>query len=100
LLELDPAGEAGLRREHPELFKEPGLVEIAPDAWKKEVTRIKNRPPCCGACPQLTMAQARALWRFLAYDSLRRKTGPNAAAWAESRKQLLAQHAARRDQTP
>jgi hypothetical protein len=62
---------------------------IAPDDWRREVMRVKNRPPCCGACPILSMEQARALWRFLVYDSARRKTGINAASWAEHRRGLI-----------
>lgn len=89
VLEIDPAGEAALRREHPELFAEPGLIEAGPDLWRKEVMRVKNRPPCCGACPVLDMEEAKALWRFLAYDSLRRKTGANAEAWASRRRALI-----------
>lgn len=89
LLELDPQGEAALRREHPELFAGAGLVAVAPDAWRREVMRVKNRPPCCGACPVLSMEDAKALWRFLAYDSVRRKTGPAAAAWAARRRELV-----------
>lgn len=67
---------------------------ITSGEWRKEVMRVKNRPPCCGACPVLSMADARALWRFLAYDSQRRKTGPNAAAWAEHRRRLTERFAA------
>lgn len=89
LLELDPAGEAALRREHPELFADARLVTVAPDAWRKEVMRVKNRPPCCGACPVLTMEDAKALWKFLAYDSVRRKTGPQAPDWAAHRRELI-----------
>lgn len=61
---------------------------VASDEWRREVMRVKNRPPCCGACPILSMADARALWRFLAYDSQRRKAGASAAAWAEHRRRL------------
>lgn len=89
LLELDPQGEQSLRRDHPELFADPRLVEVSAEAWRREIMRVKNRPPCCGACPVLTKDDARALWKFLAYDSVRRKTGANAAAWAEHRRRLI-----------
>lgn len=55
------------------------------DAWKRRVEDIRRRPPCCGACPVLTRQDARALWRFLVYDSLARKTGSR----ARSRRALL-----------
>lgn len=89
LIELDPQGEAVLRRDHPELFADPRLAEVGAGVWRREVMRVKNRPPCCGACPILSMAEARELWRFLVYDSVRRKTGPNAAAWAAHRRDLI-----------
>jgi hypothetical protein len=89
LLELDPQGEAVLRREQPELFARPGLVAVEAGAWRREVMRVKNRPPCCGACPILSMADAKRLWSFLVYDSVRRKTGANAAAWAAHRRALV-----------
>jgi len=89
LIELDPQGEQVLRREHPELFADPRLAQVSADGWRREVTRVKNRPPCCGACPILSREDALKLWKFLAYDSLRRKTGANAASWAEQRRRLL-----------
>lgn len=57
--------------------------------WRREVMRVKSRPPCCGACPILSMADAKRLWEFLVYDSIRRKTGANAAAWAAHRRALI-----------
>jgi hypothetical protein len=89
LIELDPQGERVLRREHPELFADPRIATVAPDAWRREVMLLKNRPPCCGACPVLSREEAVKLWRFLSYDSLRRKTGANAPAWAELRRRLI-----------
>jgi hypothetical protein len=35
------------------------------------------------------MDEARQLWRFLAYDSIRRKTGVRAQAWAAYRRGLV-----------
>lgn len=89
LLEIDGAGENALRRTQPELFQDPRLLTATRDGWKKEVFRVKNRPPCCGACPVLTQKQAQQLWRFLVYDALRRKTGPAAASWLSHRKMLV-----------
>lgn len=67
------------------------------DDWRREVLRVKTRPPCCGACPVLSRADAQALWRFFVYDSLRRKTGPAAAAWAAERRDLIRRFAAGRE---
>lgn len=61
---------------------------ITSDEWRREVARVKNRPPCCGACPIISREDAIKLWKFFVYDSERRKTGANAAAWAEHRREL------------
>lgn len=89
IIELDSHLEAQERRDHPELFTDPKLAEISPDGWKKRVEEIYRRPACCGACPVLSRKKARALWRFMVYDSIRRKTGPQAKAWLTQRSELL-----------
>jgi hypothetical protein len=94
LLEIDPAGEAAERRAHPEEYADASLIAPSRDGWRREVLRIKTRPPCCGACPVLSREEARQLWTFLVYDSVRRKTGPAAAAWFASRRELKRRFAA------
>lgn len=90
LIEMDPAFEESERRGNPGLFGVPEVFLVTKDGWKKYVTEIQRRPPCCGACPVLSKKEAKALWQFLVYDSIRRKTGPKAQAWAAHRKALLA----------
>lgn len=70
---------------------------IEADDWRREVLRVKTRPPCCGACPVLSRADAQGLWSFFVYDSLRRKTGPAAAAWAAERRDLIRRFDAARE---
>ncbi|MBI2385480.1 MAG: hypothetical protein HYV14_05630 [Elusimicrobia bacterium] len=94
LLEIDPAGEAAERRAHPGEYSDASLVAPSRDGWRREVLRVKLRPPCCGACPVLSGEEARQLWNFLVYDSVRRKTGPAAAAWFSSRRELIRRFAA------
>lgn len=94
LLEVSAQQEAALRREAPGLFEDSGVLRAGPDVWRKEVARIRDRPRCCGACPTLTTEDARALWRFLVYDSLQRKTGPAARSWIAHRRSLLRRFAA------
>jgi hypothetical protein len=89
IIEMDEHLEAQERRDNPNLFSDPDLAQISRDGWKKSVEEIHQRPPCCGACPLLSLEDARALRRFLVYDSIQRKTGPNAKAWIEQRKDLL-----------
>jgi hypothetical protein len=89
LVEIDPAGEEAERRAHPAIAADPRLVTFTRGGWRAEVLRMKNRPPCCGACPVLTRADAEALRNFFVYDSLRRKTGAAAEAWAAQRRELI-----------
>lgn len=89
LVELDPALEAAETRLHPDLFSDPLVARATRDGWKREIAAVHRRPPCCGACPVLTLDQARALWRFMVYDSLARKTGVNAEKWIAHRRALV-----------
>lgn len=89
LIEIDAAGEDGERRAHPAIAADPALALYTRDGWRKQVVTIKTRPPCCGACPRLTKEEAMKLWSFLAYDSLRRKTGAAAETWAATRRGLI-----------
>ena len=89
LIEIDAAGEEAERRAHPGVAADPQLALYTRDGWRHEVLTVKNRPPCCGACPLLTRADAEALRSFLVYDSLRRKTGAAAEAWAAQRRELI-----------
>lgn len=94
VVEIDPAGEEAERKAHPTLYAESILLAPSRDGWRMEVIRIKTKPPCCGACPILSKEDAQRLWRFLVYDSLRRKTGPAAESWAAHRKELVRRFAA------
>ena len=89
LIEIDAAGEEAERRAHSRIADDPQLVSYTRGGWRSEVLRIKNRPPCCGACPILSRADAEALRHFFVYDSLRRKTGAVAEAWAAQRRELI-----------
>jgi len=100
LIEMDPQSERVERQNNPGLFSEPGIAEVSATAWKSHVAKIRNRPPCCGACPYLTLTQARDLWSFLVYDSKVRKTGPQAAAWIKLRRQLIKEFELKRQISP
>lgn len=92
IIELDPRLEAAERQANPELFADEEAAKISRDGWKREVERLRNRPPCCGACPVLSRPDAKALWRFLVYDSITRKTGPSAQAWLRYRRDLIGRY--------
>ncbi|MDE2038452.1 MAG: hypothetical protein KGO96_02915 [Elusimicrobia bacterium] len=89
IIELDMHLEEQERRDHPQLFQEAGAAVVSRDGWKQFVEKLYATPACCGACPVLTRAKARALWRFFVYDSIQRKTGRQAAHWVALRKDLL-----------
>lgn len=89
LVEIDAPGEEAERRAHPAIAADPLLVSYTRGGWRAEVLRMKNRPPCCGACPILTRADGEALRHFFVYDSIRRKTGAAAETWAAQRRDLI-----------
>ena len=89
IVELDETTERSERLAHPGLFADSRIAEPTRNGWKKYVEGLYRKPACCGACPTLTLEQARALRRFLVYDSLVRKTGPRADAWIAHRKDLI-----------
>jgi hypothetical protein len=89
IIEIDPAREQSERQKYPELYADASLIRPTRDGWRMEVVRVKTRPPCCGACPVLTRQDSQALWHFLVYDSLRRKSGTAVPAWMAHRRELL-----------
>jgi len=84
--------EQGLARmSEPELYADPRLARVGEDVWKgylKRMTARKGSP--------VTWAEGRRIWRFLVYDSARRKTGAGGRAWRELRLKLVEDF--RRDQ--
>ena len=89
IIEMDPQAERDERNAHPELFSDSRVAQPTADGWKRFVADIRRKPPCCGACPTLTKTQAKELWEFLVFDSLRRKTGSRADEWIRHREDLL-----------
>ena len=89
IIEMDEATERTERAAHPQLFADSRIALPSRDGWKKYMQGLLNKPACCGACPTLTLEQARAVRSFLVYDSLRRKTGANTDAWIRHRRELV-----------
>ena len=79
------------KAEHPEMFKEKAVWQIegktasGPGVWERYVKKMMSKPGC-----NISPAEGKKVWLFLCYDSEKRKTGANAAQWAEHRKKLLA----------
>ncbi|MEK7232391.1 MAG: hypothetical protein AAB268_01135 [Elusimicrobiota bacterium] len=77
---------AKLKIDQPELFKDGSVWQIETKVWSRYVKRMMNKPGC-----NLQKADGKAIYEFLSYDSVKRKTGANAAAWAVHRKGLVEQ---------
>jgi hypothetical protein len=78
------AALAKLKKDQPELFKDASIWQPDVKIFNRYVKRMMNKPGCT-----ITKAEGKAIWEFLEYDGIRRKTGENAAKWAEQRKKLL-----------
>jgi hypothetical protein len=77
--------------EQPEIFKDKLVWQIegksaaGPGIWERYVKKMMSKSGC-----NISPVEGKKVWQFLCYDSERRKTGANAAKWAEHRRQLLA----------
>ncbi|MBI4060630.1 MAG: hypothetical protein HY403_04300 [Elusimicrobia bacterium] len=80
------AALAKMRKEQPELFNDSSIWQVETKVWSRYVKRMMNKPGC-----NLQKPEGKAIYEFLAYDSIKRKTGANAAKWAEHRKGLIEQ---------
>ncbi len=76
---------------HPEMFQDKLVWQIegksaaGPGVWERYVKKMMAKPGC-----NIGPDEGKKIWQFLTYDSEKRKTGANAAAWAEHRRKLLA----------
>ena len=85
---------------NPEMFQDKLVWQIegktadGPGVWERYVKKMMAKPGC-----NISPDEGKKIWQFLTYDSEHRKTGANAAKWAEHRRKLLAdfkaQHADR-----
>jgi len=79
------------KAEHPEMFQDKRVWQIegktasGPGIWERYVKKMMSKPGC-----NISPAEGKKIWQFLTYDSEKRKTGANAAKWAEHRRALLA----------
>ena len=86
-----PAKIADWKAKQPEIFKDKlvwqieGKTASGPGIWERYVKKMMAKPGC-----NISPAEGKQVWQFLTYDSERRKTGANAAKWAEHRRKLLA----------
>lgn len=77
---------AKAKKEQPALFADGSAWQIETKVWSRYVKRMMNKPGC-----NLQKADGKAIYEFLSYDSVKRKTGPNAEKWAAHRKGLIEQ---------
>jgi hypothetical protein len=79
------------KKSNPEMFQDKLVWQIEgwtpshPGAWDRYVHKMMAKPGC-----NIAPTDGKKIWQFLTYDSEHRKTGANAAAWAEHRRKLLA----------
>ncbi len=87
---LDEAAQdaalAKMKKDQPEMFADDSAWQIETKIWSRYVKRMMNKPGC-----NLQKADGKSIYEFLSYDSLKRKTGANAAKWAAHRKALVEQ---------
>jgi hypothetical protein len=75
---------AAQKKAQPEIFTDPSIWTVETKVWSRYVKRMMNKPGC-----NLQKADGKSIYEFLSYDSVKRKTGANAAKWAEHRKSLI-----------
>jgi len=86
-----PAKIAAWKSSNPEMFKDKmvwqveGKTASGPGIWERYVKKMMAKPGC-----NISPDEGKRVWQFLTYDSEKRKTGANAAKWAEHRRKLLA----------
>jgi hypothetical protein len=76
---------ADWKTKYPEIFKDPLVWQPETTIWQRYVKRMMAKPGC-----NISQPEGKKIWEFLTYDSEQRKTGANAAKWAEQRRKLLA----------
>jgi len=91
---------AAWKKANPAMFQDSAVWEVSswtpgqPGVWERYVKKMMSKPGC-----NINPQEGKRIWQFLTYDSEHRKTGANAAQWAEHRRKLLADfkasHAAR-----
>ena len=84
-LELSKEETAALKAKSPELFREKFVWQIEPGIWQRYVRRMMAKPGC-----SISGEEGKKIWRFVAEDSKKRKTGASAKSWGVQRKKLLA----------
>ncbi|MBL0350026.1 MAG: hypothetical protein IPP68_06600 [Elusimicrobia bacterium] len=67
------------------LFSNKNVWQVETDIWQRYVKRMMSKPGC-----DISDVEGKAVYRFLVYDSEKRKSGKNAAAWKTHREKLLA----------
>ncbi len=74
------------KKSNPEMFKDSSIWQPEARVWSRYVKRMMAKPGC-----EIDAAAGKAIYEFLVYDGVKRKSGKNAAAWAEHRKKLVAE---------
>jgi hypothetical protein len=74
-----------LKASDSDMFSSKNVWQVETDIWQRYVKRMMSKPGC-----EISDAEGKAVYKFLAYDSQQRKAGKNKAAWKTHREKLLA----------
>lgn len=83
--DLKAANLAKFKSTQKDMFSDKNIWQVETDIWQRYVKRMMAKPGC-----DISESEGKAVYKFLAYDSEKRKSGKNLAAWKAHRSKLLA----------
>jgi len=75
---------AKLKSSDPDMFKDKNIWQVETNIWQRYVKRMMAKPGC-----EISKAEGKQVWKFLVYDSNKRKAGKNKGKWKVHRTKLL-----------
>ncbi len=84
-IELKEDEIAKFKNEQPDMLRNKQVWQVESGIWQRYVKRMMAKPGC-----NISPEDGKKIWKFVAEDSRRRKTGPSAESWGAHRKKLLA----------
>jgi hypothetical protein len=73
-----------LKKSTPQLFTAKNIWKVEDSIWQRYVKRMMSKPGC-----EVTKAEGKKIWAFLAHDSRVRKIGKNSTKWQAHRERLI-----------
>ncbi|MBI3008957.1 MAG: hypothetical protein HYY56_05550 [Candidatus Omnitrophica bacterium] len=72
-----------LKASSPQVLEKPLVWQVEDNIWERYVKRMMRKPGC-----EMTVDEAKSIWKFLVYDSKERKL-KDPAQWEKHRQKLL-----------